>query len=235
MKVYAIQHLATEPLGLIGEALAARGVGADYIHVYAGEAVPPSLGDAAGLVVMGGPMGVYEQDAYPFLGHELRLIDSALRDGKPVLGVCLGSQLLAAALGATVRKAERKEIGWFPVSLTEAGRQDPLFEHVAPSFTAYHWHGDIFDLPPGALHLASSEQTAYQAFRFGANVYGLLFHLEATPRIVTDMVTAFADELDEARIEGRQISDPAPDHLPALGAIGATVFARWAALLASAG
>ena len=231
MKVYALQHVATEPLGIIADALQARGVSAQYVRPYAGEAVPRSLDDAAGLVVMGGPMGVYQQDEFPFLRDEIRLIERALGDGKPALGVCLGSQLLAAALGAEVRKGERKEIGWFAVSLTGEGRRDPLFANAPPRFTAYHWHGDVFDLPRGAAGLASSEQTRHQAFRFGANVYGLLFHLEATPQIVADMVTAFADELEEERLDGREIIGPMGDHLPALTETGATVFDRWAALL----
>src|SRR5690242_2350387 len=131
--VYALQHVVTEPLGLIGDALSAYGFDAEYVRPYAGDAVPQRLDDAAGLVVMGGPMGVYEQNEFPFLRDEIRLIESAVRDEKPVLGVCLGSQLLAAALGAEVRKGERKEIGWFPVSLTDEGQRDGLFENIAPS------------------------------------------------------------------------------------------------------
>src|ERR1700742_1861325 len=230
-RVYVLQHIDTEPLGTIGEAIAARGFEAEYVHGYEGEAIPKSLDDAAGVVVMGGPMGVYEQNEFPFLRDELRLIESALRDEKPVLGICLGSQLLAAALGAEVRKGGHKEIGWFPVSLTDAGRHDRLFEGVGQSFTAYVWHGDVFDLPSGAERLASSEQTTDQAFRFGKNAYGLLFHLEVTPQIITDMMTAFADELAEEKLDGQQIISQMPDHLPALESIGATVFKRWAALL----
>jgi GMP synthase (glutamine-hydrolysing) len=230
-RIYALQHVATEPLGTIADALLARGIDVEYVRVYAGEAVPASLGDAAGLMVMGGPMGVYEQNELPFLRDEIRLIESALRDEKPVFGVCLGSQLLATALGAEVRQGERKEIGWFAVSLTEEGQRDRLFGNVAPSFNAYHWHGDVFDLPRGAVQLASSEQTTHQAFRFGSRAYGLLFHLEATPQIVSDMVTAFAGELAEERMSGDEIISSMNDHLPALKEIGATVFTRWAALL----
>lgn len=233
-KVYALQHVATEPLGTIAEALAARDIGVEYVRVYAGETVPSSLADAAGLVVMGGPMGVSEQHELRFLGDELRLIERALGAEKPVLGVCLGSQLLATALGATVRHKARKEIGWFTVSLTEEGQQDRLFDGVASRFTAYHWHGDEFDLPGGAVHLASSEQTLHQAYRFGTNAYGLLFHLEATPEIVGDMVTAFAGELAEEELDGGEIIRRMNDHLPKLQGIGATIFARWAALLKQA-
>jgi len=233
-KVYALQHIATEPLGTIAEALQARDISVEYVRVYAGEAVPSSLADAAGLVVMGGPMGVSEQNELAFLRDELRLIEHALGAEKPVLGVCLGSQLLATALGAMVRPAARKEIGWRAISLTEEGRQDPLFETVASGFTAYHWHGDVFDLPRGAIHLASSAQTSHQAFRFGANAYGLLFHLEATPQIVSDMVTTFAGELAEERLDGGEIIRLGHEHLPGLQEIASTIFARWAALLKQA-
>src|ERR1044071_2811525 len=143
--VYALQHVATEPMGLIGEALAARGIAAQYVRAYAGEPVPKEIGDAAALVVMGGPMGVYEQAEYPFLSDEIRLIESALTSEKPVLGVCLGSQLLATALGATVRKGEKKEIGWRAVTLNRAATRDGLWQAVASPFMAYHWHGDVFD------------------------------------------------------------------------------------------
>lgn len=219
-------------MGRIGDALEARGIAADYVRVFAGEAVPESLGDAAGLVVMGGPMGVYEQDRLPFLRDELRLIESAVNAGRPVLGVCLGSQLVAAALGAAVRKSGGKEIGWFPVTLTDEGQQDPLFAGIASPFRAFHWHGDIFDIPAGAVRLASSDKTVNQAFRFFSNVYGLLFHLEATSRIVADMVTGFSAELEEERLEGSAIVSSADHYLPQLQGIGDIVFARWARLVA---
>jgi GMP synthase (glutamine-hydrolysing) len=229
--VYALQHVATEPMGLIGEALAARGIAAQYVRAYAGEPVPKEIGDAAALVVMGGPMGVYEQAEYPFLSDEIRLIESALTSEKPVLGVCLGSQLLAAALGAMVRKGEKKEIGWRAVTLNRAATHDGLWQAVASPFMAYHWHGDVFDLPRGAEPLASSAQTVYQAYRYGRNVYGFLFHMEATPQIITDMVEAFADELCEENIDAREILAGVGDHLPGLARIGGTVFGRWADLI----
>jgi GMP synthase (glutamine-hydrolysing) len=183
-RVYALQHVSAEPLGIIGEALEAGGIGAEYVRVFAGEAVPGDMTGAAGLVVMGGSMGVYERHEYPFLSDEIRLIEAALKAEKPVLGICLGSQLLASALGAEVKKGDRKEIGWFPVALTEAASTDRLFSEVERSFTAYHWHGDVFDLPGGAVSLASSAQTQCQAFGYQERAYGLLFHLEGTHKIV---------------------------------------------------
>lgn len=231
-RIYAIQQLATEPLGIIGEALEAGGIEADYIRVFEGEPVPNDMNGASGLLVMGGPMGVYEQNEYPFLSDEIRLIERALRAEKPVLGICLGSQLLATALGAEVRKADRKEIGWFPVSLTEAAGSDRLFSEIEDSFMSYHWHGDVFDLPGGALSLASSARTKCQAFAYGNGAYGFLFHLEATKKIVEDMTRGFAGELDEEKIDAAEILDQTRAHLPGFQRIGALVFQRWASLIA---
>ena len=230
-KVYALQHLAAEPLGIIGEALDACRIGAEHVRLFAGDRVPCEMSNAAGLVVMGGSMGVYEQAQYPFLSHEMKLIEAALKDNKPVLGICLGSQLLASALGAEVRKGDRKEIGWSPVMLTDAATADPVFHGVERSFTAYHWHGDVFDLPSGAAALASSAQTQCQAFAYEERAYGLLFHLEATQKIVEDMVRGFKGELDEEQIEGAEIIAQTREHLARQEGIGALVFQRWASLI----
>jgi GMP synthase (glutamine-hydrolysing) len=229
--VYALQHVAAEPLGIIEEALEAGGIGAEYIRVFAGEAVPGDMTAAAGLVVMGGSMSVYEQAEYPFLSQEIRLIEAALKAAKPVLGVCLGSQLLASALGAEVKKGDHKEIGWFPVALTEAASTDRVFSQVERSFTAYHWHGDVFDLPGGAVSLASSARTHCQAFSYHERAYGLLFHLEATHKIVEDMVRGFAGEVDEEKIDGGLIIAQTHEHLPQLQRIGTPVFQRWATMI----
>jgi len=188
--------------------------------------------DASGLVIMGGPMGVYERKAYPFLSDEMKLIEQALHQGKPTLGICLGSQLLAAALGAEVVKGKRKEIGWYPVSLTKEAATDPLFKGVAPYFTAYHWHGDIFPLPSGAVPLVSSTLTECQAFRYGEKSYGLLFHMEVTEGLIREMVGTFASELEEVSIDPGEIVGKIKEYLPPLQEVGKTVFGRWADLLA---
>lgn len=226
--IVVLQHAAPETLGTIEEALTAWSVRPQYIRTFRGEAVPTSLEGAAGLVVLGGPMGVYEHPRYPFLKEELRLLAEALRAHKPILGVCLGSQLLAAALGAPVYQGKGKEIGWHPVRLSPEGKRDPLLAGLPEPFIPCHWHGDVFDLPEGAVSLARSERTAHQAFRFGENAYGLLFHLELTEPMVTQMLEAFADELKAEGQDGRQILEEAKAHLPAVRKIAQTVFGRWA-------
>ncbi|WDT73808.1 MAG: gamma-glutamyl-gamma-aminobutyrate hydrolase family protein [Candidatus Manganitrophus sp.] len=190
--------------------------------------VPKTMGDAAGLIVMGGPMGVYDHPRYPFLSDEMRLIEQALKEEKPILGVCLGSQLLAAALGGAVAPGKRKEIGWHPVQLTQEAQTDRLWKGIEPVFTAYHWHGDLFQLPEGAVPLARSEQTEHQAFRYGPHAYGFLFHMEVTRKIIGEMVETFSEELKECRIDRREIVGKVEDHLPRLQKIGGVVFERWA-------
>lgn len=127
---------------------------------------------------MGGPMGVYEAAKYPFLTAECSLIKQLIQRGIPVLGVCLGAQLLAHALDARVFPGPGPEIGFGCVELTDAGRGDPIFEGIDAKFPAFHWHGDTFDLPQGTTLLASSTLYAHQAFRFGVQAYGLQFHVE---------------------------------------------------------
>ena len=231
MEVYVLQHIHCETLGTIADALKSKGIAAHYLRSFAGEPVPRDMADAAGLIIMGGPMGVYEQDLYPYLREELRLIETALRQGKPVLGVCLGSQLLAAALGAEVKPNTAKEIGWYPITLTDTARQDHLWKGVEPSFAAFHWHGDIFDLPQGAASLASSTLTPCQAYRYGTNAYGLLFHMEVTREQIALMVDTFQDELLTEGIDGRALVAQSERHLAAMQGIGATVYQRWADLV----
>ncbi len=230
-KVLIVQHVDCEKPGLIRRELEARKIAAESIRVFEGQTVPREIGDAAGLVVMGGPMGVYESGRFPFLADEMRLIENALRGGKPVLGVCLGSQLLAAVLGSKVAAGRQKEIGWFAVTLSEAAASDRLWQGMPRTFTALHWHGDVFDLPRGAEHLASSELTACQAFRFGENAYGFLFHIEATRETLGGMTNAFPEELAAAGTSGDRILEQSKQHLPALAGIAQKVFGRWAEML----
>jgi GMP synthase-like glutamine amidotransferase len=148
-------------------------------RLYAGETPPPSTAFDA-LIVMGGPMNIYEYERHPWLRVEKELIRSAVDAGKRVLCICLGAQLLADVLGGPVTRNAESEIGWFPLNLTEAGRASALFADLPERFIGFHWHGDTYALPPGAECLASSEACAQQAFAFGTGVLGLQFHLEVT-------------------------------------------------------
>ena len=161
-------------------------------------------------------MGVYETEQYPHLKEEIRLIQDALEREIPVLGVCLGSQLLARALGTEVGPTGAKELGWGEIKTSNEAFYDSLFGALGESFTAFHWHGDAFELPEGAILLASSGQTPVQAFRFGEKAYGLLFHLEVDERLVRAMLDAFEDEAREAGEDPYEILRQTPEHLPQL-------------------
>jgi GMP synthase (glutamine-hydrolysing) len=173
-RVLAVLHSRSEPLGLLAEPLAEAGVEADVR--LAPEGLPPSLDGYAGLVVMGGTMGVYEADRHPFLRDEQLLIRAALSSARPMLGVCLGSQLLAAAAGARVYRGPSPEVGWAPVRRLA---DDPWLAGWPEELVPLHLHGDTFELPAGARLLASSAAYPHQAFRVGSGV-GVQFHVEAT-------------------------------------------------------
>lgn len=228
--VVVLQHVACEEAGAIADALQRRGLASRIVRIDKGEPVPQTF-DGAALLVMGGPMGVYETDRYPHLRDELRLIEDAVRHTRPVLGVCLGSQLVAAALGARVYPGGYKEIGWYPVELSAAAATDPLFHDAPRRFTPLVWHGDMFDLPHGAVALASSALTPCQAFRYGDAAYGLLFHLELSAAQLAAMVSAFADEIAAAEVSPEAILDGAAERLAAVRDIGTRVFDRFAACI----
>lgn len=230
-KVLVLQHVPPENLGTIADAFDRRQIAAHYIRPFQGEPVPKSLEWMNGLVVMGGPMGIADRERMPFLKDEIHLVESALHEKKPILGICLGSQLLAHALGSKVTRADRKEIGWSLVRLSEEGRGDPLFADVEHSFFALHWHGDVFELPGGAVSLASSEQTACQAFRYSRNAYGLLFHLETTENTLREMIRTFSDELKEENLDGGRLLQKGKEHFPPLERVSEKVFGHWAGMV----
>lgn len=229
-EVLVLQHVEPENLGIIETALATHGHKPKYVRADLGHKIPETF-ESAGLIVMGGPMGVYEEDKYPYLKAEKALIHQAVESKKPVLGVCLGSQLLASALGAKVYPGKQKEIGWHKIKLASDAFDDKLWRGVAHEFVGYHWHGDVFDLPAGAEVLASSDLTPVQAFSYGEKAYGFLFHMEVTETIVEKMVETFGDELKQAGVNGAQIVAGADKHLAGLSKIGAGVFSRWAAMV----
>lgn len=231
MSVLVIQHVAAEGPGRIEERLTLAGERVDIVRVDRGEPIPESLEEHDALIVMGGPMGVYETDRYPHLTRELRLIEAAVIREAPVLGICLGSQLLAAALGARVYPAKQKEIGWFPVQLTEAAHHDALFRDGAQHFEPLHWHGDIFDLPKNAIPLARSALTEIQAFRYGTSAYGLLFHLEATGEQIHGMIDAFSNELSEAGVDAALFAEHTPAALRLLEPVAVHVLDRFIDLI----
>ena len=184
MRVVALRHVPFEGLGHIQPILEERGFAIEFADLYRSDAQPPEAATAAGLIFMGGPMSV--NDGLPYLEQEIEYIQRAANAGQPVLGVCLGAQLAAKALGARVYRNPVSEIGWFTVRPTSAAREDSLFRDFRDTETVFHWHGETFDLPASGTLLACSERCRNQAFRLGSCIYGLQFHLEVTPEMIAD-------------------------------------------------
>lgn len=155
----------------------------------------PELNGFDGLFILGGPMNVYEETRYPWLADELAFVERAVSAKKPILGVCLGAQLLAVALGGRATEMLDKEIGWYPVELTQAGRDAALLRGFPNWFTAFHWHGDCFSIPPGAVHVARSDGCEQQAFIYGDRVVGLQFHLETTREGIAAMIENCGEDI----------------------------------------
>ncbi len=177
MKVLILMHDREEDAGTIQTYLDERGAETRIARLYAGEPLPGDALRFDAVVSMGGPMNVYEDDKYPYLKEETEFLARCFREGLPVLGICLGAQLMARAAGAKVTRAPREETGWYTVTLTDAGRNDPFFQGLPDAFTVFQLHGDTFDIPGNAALLATSETCRNQAFRIG-NSLALQFHLE---------------------------------------------------------
>jgi GMP synthase (glutamine-hydrolysing) len=184
--IYALTHAPHETVGVIGDALRELNLPMKCVNLFEGDGLPRDTSDLSGLIVMGGPMSVNDVAIHPFLFDELQLIEKVLAKEKPVLGICLGAQLIAKALGSKVYPNRVKEIGWHTVWLTPAAGADALFKESSPELPAFHWHGETFDLPAGAVHLARSSRCENQAFRWGRSTYGFQFHLEVTPSMIEE-------------------------------------------------
>lgn len=221
----AIRHIAFEDAGLLAPILAARGI--DLIYAEAGIDLldKEKLSQPDLLVVLGGPIGVYEINAYPFLVEEIAGLRARLDAGRPTLGICLGAQLIAAALGARVAAGPAKEIGYAPLTLTEEGRGSVIapLEDVA----VLHWHGDNLDLPPGAECLASTKSCPNQAFAIGKHVLGLQFHIETPPQALERWLIGHACELASAAIDPGSLRAQAAKHGALTARAGSRVLETW--------
>jgi len=196
LSVLIIKNIATEGPGTIEEFLKQKEIPFTIVDLSSGE-IPPSLEEFDTLVIMGGPMAIYEFDKYPHLVTGSRLIREAINREIRVLGICLGCQMVAYCLGAEVYPGSEKEIGWYHIELTGDGLRDPLMRQLAAHpkvgdfwrrFKVFHWHGDTFDLPLGAILLASSHLYKNQAFRYGNKVYGFQFHVEVTKNMISEWI-----------------------------------------------
>jgi GMP synthase-like glutamine amidotransferase len=197
MKAFAIRHVLAEHLGMMERALKNSGFKVEYLDTAKGETLKEPLEEYSLLVVLGGYMGAYEENLYPFLSYEFRLMEQALKLNIPILGICLGAQMLAKVLGARVFKGDKgKEIGWMDVfKVGEHG----LFQEFPNTLKVFQWHGDTFELPKGALRVYASEKYENQAFVYGKSV-GLQFHIEVDQSMVKEWAELYRDELQEENV-----------------------------------
>ncbi|MBI4353191.1 MAG: type 1 glutamine amidotransferase, partial [Candidatus Omnitrophica bacterium] len=186
-EVIVLQHVPGEGAGTVVDFMEENGIPFRVIQLYNGDHLPENLEKIRAVLIMGGPMNVYEEDKHPFLKKEDAFIKQLAAKDIPCLGVCLGAQLIAKALGKRVYKASQAEIGWGDVHLSPQAAEDPLFSSIPSSvMRVLQWHEDTFDLPDTAVHLASSEAVPNQAYRYGRHVYGLQFHVEVNREMLVD-------------------------------------------------
>ncbi len=194
MRIHYLQHVPFEGLGSIEKWAIAKGYSITATQLYSKHFFP-AMEDFDWLIVMGGPMNIYEHEKYPWLNNEKRFLEQAIAAGKIVLGICLGAQLLAHVLGARIYPNRLKEIGWFPVCKTIKADNCNIFKSFPSSLDVFHWHGDTFDLPAGAFRLASSAVCENQAFSFNDRIIGLQFHLETTQQGVEGLISNCGNEI----------------------------------------
>ena len=219
--ILAIEQDPTLPgLGLLGRSVRARGLPIVSAHAWEGDLDGLRPGDFGGIAPLGGSMQAWDEDALPYLGRQREFLREAVEEGVPVLGICLGGQLLARALGAEVRPAERLEAGWLTIEATPEAAGDALLAHLRAPVGVYQWHTDVFDLPAGAVRLARSEQSENQAFRYGERAWGLQFHPEVDAPLFAGWMQNYADAparagIDRAELEAA-IATGSPEFTDAL-------------------
>jgi GMP synthase (glutamine-hydrolysing) len=197
--ILIIKHIDIEGPGTLGDFLREKGEPFRIIELGAGEQLPADPKIFKAVIVLGGPMNVDEENKFLFLKPENEFIQKVLKAEIPYLGICLGSQLLAKAAGASVVKSPVKEIGWYQIQLTADGKKDPLFRDFDPQDPIYHWHGDMFQIPSNGQLLATAAGCPHQALKVGARAYGLQFHIEVTDRSIKE----WCDEYCETDLPGR--------------------------------
>jgi len=227
MRFLVLQHLCIEPPAQLADCLMKVGQTVETIRIDKGEAIPDSLTNYAGLIVMGGPMSA--NDDSPFIKEEIALLQQAIAQNFPVLGICLGAQLLAKAAGAEILPSPERELGWYPLFPTPDSASDPLFSSLpANGLNVFQWHGETFSLPDDATLLASCPNVPNQAFRLGSCQYSLQFHVEVDAPVIQQWIDAGESERAYLRENGiRKILADTPQHLPAMRTFCDTMCNNW--------
>jgi GMP synthase (glutamine-hydrolysing) len=194
-----IKHNPSEGGGLFEKILKERGWEQEILPLYSDKVLPDSADSYSLILIMGGPMSANDEDRFPFLKKEIPFIRQMLKLGKPVLGICLGAQIMAKSLGARVYPGPHKEIGWYFLNQTPSAKSDPLFSLLDSYFLVFQWHGETFDLPNGGICLAGNEAYPSQAFRFGEWAYGLQFHFEVTESMIKTWLGQWSEEIKKAK------------------------------------
>ena len=202
-KILVFQHVANKILGTLNPTLKDHGLKIRYVNFDRNPEESPTIDKYNGLIVLGGQMGVYEADRYTHIKTEMKLIEEALKKNIPVLGICLGAQMLAQVLGSEVRQSNEKEIGWFDIHLTADGQNDPILSHFQKKEKLFQLHGDTFDIPKSAVQLASSDIFPGQAFRYSEKVYGIQFHLEVDKAMIHRWLDNKRNQLEITNSEGK--------------------------------
>jgi GMP synthase (glutamine-hydrolysing) len=222
-----LRHLAFEDLGLLAPILTRNGWRIDMRDAPMTDLRDPAIADADLLIVLGGPIGVGDVADYPFLAREIALIEQRMKAERPTLGICLGAQMMAHALGGRVYPGGTKEIGWGRLQLTDAGAASCLAPLAEPDALVLHWHGDTFDLPQGATRLASSPVYENQAFAYGRNALALQFHVEADPARLEEWFVGHTCELGAARVSIPALREATTKAAPHVASCAKRIFARW--------
>ncbi len=230
-KILVFQHVPYEPLGTLDPLLKASGFRIRYVNFSRDPDLRPDLDRYAAIIVLGGPMNVDQVNAYPNLATEVEILKEALDRDMSILGICLGAQLLAKALGGSVRPGDRREIGWYDVELTDKGKLDPVLSSFSPTQRVFQWHEDCIELPTGCEHLARSPDCEVQAFCHGEHAYGFQFHLEVDRYLVDRWLTVPANapvlEAERGNIDPDTIRRQTVDEIAALEAQSDLTFSRW--------
>ena len=212
MKALYLQHVPFEGPAYIATILTQSGLTFNGCAVYDFQPYP-SLNDFDLLFVMGGPMGVHDEVKHSWMKNEKLFIEDSIKAGKKIVGICLGAQLIADVLGAAVTKNTHKEIGWFPVEKSDRTDSTNLWKSMPQEFNAFHWHGETFAVPNGAIHLAQSEACDNQAFLYKENILALQFHLESTAKSIEQLYENCSEELDNSEFVQSKDQILQPDHI----------------------